>query len=87
LPVTDCAHSNSFPIHPAWRDRYQQHVTTNLEHVYRLQCEQRPDIVLNEREHVACRWLDRDRAAAVAGSATNREAILRLVTQPGRRSS
>ena len=30
---------------------------------------------------------DRDSAAAVAGSATNREAILRLVTQPGRRSS
>ena len=79
LPVIDCHHSNTYPLHPAWRERYDKHVTGNLEHVYRVVCNDRPAIVLNDREHLAYRWLDRDAAAGITGSPTNRSAILKFV--------
>jgi len=79
LPVTDCRQNHTFPIHPAWRARYAADVATNLEHVFRVECPGRPAIVLDEDEHTACRWLNRDTAAELAGSATNRDAILDYV--------
>ena len=85
LPVTDCRQRNTFPIHPAWRERYAAHVTTNVEHVYRLECRDRPAVMLNADEHLAYRWLDRRAAAKLAGSRTNRDAILEYVPRATRR--
>jgi len=79
LPVTDCRQTNTFPIHPAWRARYAADVTTNREHVFRVECSRQPAITLNEDEHSAYRWLPREAAAALASSRTNREAILEQV--------
>ena len=79
LPVTDCRQTNRFPIHPAWRARYAADVSTNLEHEFRVECSGRPAITLDEGEHTAYRWLPRAAAAALAGSWTNRAAILEQV--------
>jgi dATP pyrophosphohydrolase len=79
LPLTDCRQTNTFPIHPAWRARYAADVTTNLEHVFRVECSGQPVIILNDGEHTAHRWLTREAAADLAGSRTNREAILEHV--------
>lgn len=79
LPVTDCRQNHTFPIHPAWRERYAMDVVTNLEHVFRVECTERPAIILNSDEHSGYRWLDRDEAANLAGSRTNRDAILEHV--------
>ena len=54
-------------------------VTTNLEHVFRAECSGQPAIILNDGEHSAYRWLTREAAAELAGSRTNREAILEQV--------
>lgn len=79
LPVTDCRQSNRFPIHPAWRARYAADVTTNLEHVFRVECRVLPVVILDDSEHTAYRWLTREAAAELAGSRTNRAAILEHV--------
>lgn len=75
LPVTDCRKTNTFPIHPAWRARYAADVTTNREHVFRVECSGQQAIALNEGEHSAYRWLTREAAARLAGSRTNHDAI------------
>jgi dATP pyrophosphohydrolase len=79
LPVIDCRQTNTFPIHPAWRARYAADVTTNREHVFRVECSGQPAITLDEGEHTAYRWLTREAAARLAGSRTNRAAILTQV--------
>jgi dATP pyrophosphohydrolase len=75
----DCRLSNRFPIHPAWRRRYAPDVTTNLEHVFRVACPDRPAVTLNPQEHSRYRWLPRAAAAGLAASWTDREALLRFV--------
>jgi dATP pyrophosphohydrolase len=75
----DCRLSNRFSILPAWRGRYAPDVTTNLEHVFRLECPGRAVVTLNPREHGSYRWLPREEAAALASSWTNRDALLRFV--------
>lgn len=79
LEPLDCHAAHRFPIHPAWRARYAPEVTTNLEHVFRVVCPDRPAVTLNPREHGEYRWLPRDSAAALAASWTNRDALLRFV--------
>jgi dATP pyrophosphohydrolase len=81
----DCRTSNRFPILPAWRRRYAPDVTTNLEHVFRVECPVRPAVTLNPREHNSYRWLPCEEAAALAASWTNREALLRFVLIPDAR--
>ncbi|MGB0712550.1 MAG: dihydroneopterin triphosphate diphosphatase [Gammaproteobacteria bacterium] len=71
--------SRSFPILPQWRERYSADVTTNLEHVFTVQLLGRVGISLNAGEHLEHRWLHRDDAAELAGSWTNRDAILKYV--------
>jgi dATP pyrophosphohydrolase len=75
----DCRTSNRFPILPAWRGRYAPDVATNLEHVFRVVCPDRPAVTLNPQEHSSYRWLPRTGAAALAASWTDREALLRFV--------
>jgi dATP pyrophosphohydrolase len=78
----DCGWSNRFSILPAWRRRYAPDVTTNLEHVFRVECPVRPAVILNPQEHGSYRWLPREQAAALAASWTNRDALLRFVPVP-----
>jgi dATP pyrophosphohydrolase len=78
----DCRLSNRFPILPAWRRRYAPDVTTNLEHVFRVECPVRPAVTLNPQEHGSHVWLPREEAAGLASSWTNREALLRFVPAP-----
>lgn len=77
--LTDSGVTNRYPIHPAWRHRYAPEVETNTEYVFDLLLPARMDIELAPAEHVEYRWLPWDAAAELAGSATDREAILALV--------
>ncbi len=85
VALIDCRQANRFPILPAWRRRYAPGVMENLEHVFRVELPAARPVVLNPDEHTAWRWLPRDRAAAMATSYTNRDAILRFV--PGEDSA
>jgi len=77
--LTDCRHSESFPIIPPWRKRYARGTHYNREHWFRLQLPTRRIIRLNSKEHSELRWLPIPRAARLASSWTNRDAILRLM--------
>jgi dATP pyrophosphohydrolase len=77
--LTDCAITNHFPIHPAWRQRYAPEVMENVEHVFCLSLTERPPIQLNPAEHSRFVWLPRQQAADKASSWTNRDAILACV--------
>jgi dATP pyrophosphohydrolase len=79
--LIDCGYSNLFTILPAWRARYAPDVTTNTEYVYRAELPEARPVVLNPHEHVAARWLPAQAAVEQASSATNREAIRRLLLQ------
>ena len=69
---------NRYPIHPAWRHRYAPAVQENTEYVFHLAIPEPRDISLSD-EHADSRWLPREQAAAAAGSATDRAAILALL--------
>lgn len=74
--LIDCQVINRFPILPAWRARYAPDVAENVERVFRIVYPDRPAIRLDPAEHLEYRWLDRESAAALATSYTNRDAIL-----------
>lgn len=69
---------NRYPIHPAWRHRYSPSVQENQEYVFQLRVASVCDISLSP-EHVEYRWLPREAAAELSGSATDRAAILALL--------
>ncbi len=75
----DCQITNRFPILPAWRARYAPDVSHNVEYVFKVAFAERPEICLDHAEHLEYRWLDRQGAAELATSYTNREAILACV--------
>ena len=70
---------NSFPIVPAWRERYAPEVTHNHEVVFAVELDEVCEVSLNPDEHHNFAWLPREQAAAKASSWTNRDAILALV--------
>ncbi len=76
--LVDCRRQVRFPIVRAWRRRYAPDVRFNLEHQFRLELPGRRLIRLDPREHREYRWLPKERAARLASSWTNRDAILRL---------
>lgn len=76
VAVSDCQCTNTFPIHPAWRERYAPGVETNLEYVFTAVCPDRARVVLNPAEHQSLQWLGREAAARLATFWSNREAIL-----------
>ena len=80
--LDDCRTTNRFAILPAWRGRYAPDVTHNVEHVFRAACAERSVIRLDPTEHLEYRWFDREAAAALATSHTNRDAILAWVPAP-----
>jgi dATP pyrophosphohydrolase len=69
---------NRFPIHPAWRHKYAPEVQENQEYVFQFRLEGTCDISLSS-EHSEYRWLPREQAAELSGSATDRAAILALL--------
>jgi len=77
--LTDSSIVNRYPIHPAWRHRYAPEVGENVEYVFSLSLSEAVDITLSSAEHLEYRWLPREAAAALAGSATDKAAILALV--------
>ena len=76
--LTDGGFINRYPIHPAWRHRYEPDVKENTEYVFHLEIGEPCDVTLSP-EHLEYRWLARERAAAAAGSDTDRAAILALL--------
>lgn len=76
--LIDLHHSERFTILPAWRARYARGVHYNREHWFALFLPGRRLIRLDPREHTESRWLDPGRAAALATSWTNRNAIVLL---------
>lgn len=80
--LRDCDLHSRFPILPAWRARYAPAVVENRESVYAV-CYAAPlPVRLNPAEHRACCWLPAAQALERASSATNREAIRRLLLRP-----
>ncbi|MDX1443633.1 MAG: dihydroneopterin triphosphate diphosphatase [Gammaproteobacteria bacterium] len=68
--------TRSYEILPEWRHRYAPDVTRNTEHVFVVEVAPNTEIRRDPREHAEYRWLDRDAAAKLASSPTDRDAIL-----------
>lgn len=77
--LLDCQRQNTFPIVPPWIARYAPGVVTNTEYVFSVALPRRQPIRLNPLEHGGFQWLQRDAAAGLASSYTNRQAILDCV--------
>lgn len=76
--LIDLRRSVLFPIVRAWQSRYAPRVRFNREYWFALVLETRRLIRLNPEEHLEYRWLPARRAAALASSWTNRDAIRSL---------
>jgi len=76
--LLDLRHSEQFPIVSAWRHRYAPAAYYNREHWFALWLPGRRLIRRNPEEHAEHRWLPWQRAAQLAASWTNRDAILSL---------
>ena len=74
--------THSYEILPEWRHRYAPDVTRNTEHVFVVEVPADAEIRRNPREHAEYRWLDRDAAARLSSSPTDRDAILGHVPAP-----
>ena len=77
--LVDAGVQRSFPILPAWRDRYAPGVSENLEHLWYLRLAAVCEVTLNPAEHAAFRWVGLDQAIGMVASWTNREALERLL--------
>jgi dATP pyrophosphohydrolase len=73
--LLDLRHSERFTILPAWRARYAPGVHYNLERWFAVCLPGHRLIRLNPMEHLESRWVPAPRAAAMATSWTNRNAI------------
>lgn len=77
--LEDTGISREFEIVPPWRAKYAPGVTRNREQVYLLRLREPAAIALDPREHVEYRWLPAADAVRLAASATDRDAIRRLL--------
>lgn len=75
--LLDLQQTRRFRISPAWRHRYAVHARYNQEHWFLLRLPRRRAPRLNPSEHVRWRWVKPARAARLAFSWSNREAIER----------
>jgi len=76
--LVDWRLSNRYEIFAAWRHRYPEGVSHNLEHVYSLCVPRSTRVVIARKEHLAHQWLPWREAAAKVFSWSNRDAILML---------
>jgi dATP pyrophosphohydrolase len=77
--LVDCGYRNRFEILPAWRARYAPDVSSNTEHVFRVELPNRVPVEINRREHIQAQWLPARLAALRASSYTNQAAIERFL--------
>ena len=77
--LADSGAINRYAIHPAWQYKFAPGVVENTEHVFSLHLPVTAAVTVDPLEHVEFRWLPLEAAAALASSATDREAILSLV--------
>ena len=76
--LSDSNQQNVYEIYPEWRQRYAPGVTSNTEHVWRLQLPAPRPIILAAREHLRYSWLSYLEAAQRCFSPSNAQAILLL---------
>ncbi|MGA9851332.1 MAG: dihydroneopterin triphosphate diphosphatase [Gammaproteobacteria bacterium] len=79
--LTDSGIVNRYPIHRAWLAKFAAGTKENTEHVFSFQLPAIDAVRINLKEHVEYRWVSRDEAAKLASSATDRDAILKLVPE------
>jgi dATP pyrophosphohydrolase len=81
--LRDARVQQSFPILPAWRERYAPEVAQNVEHWWYLEVPEVCAVRLAPAEHVAYLWLPLEGAIEKVASWTNRAALQTLQRQPG----
>lgn len=74
----DCQQKNIYEIYPEWRHRYAPGVSTNTEHVWRLELPAPLPIKLAQSEHLRYAWHPYSQAAQRCFSPSNAAAILQL---------
>lgn len=79
VDVVNAGIQNIYPIHPAWRHRYQEDIQYNKENVFIVRLKTVCDILFNINEHREYRWLEKQQALGLCSSITNTRAIEMLV--------
>jgi dATP pyrophosphohydrolase len=77
--IIDCKKENIFEIYEIWRHKYEDGVTHNTEHIFKLELDDIIDIKLDSDEHDSFEWVTRVKAAEKVFSHTNRQAIFDLI--------
>ena len=77
--LIDCKKEYVFEIYEMWRHKYDDGVTHNTEHVFKLELDDIIDINMDKEEHDSSVWLPRVKAAEKVFSHTNRQAIFDLI--------
>ena len=77
--LSDSGIVNRYPIHPGWAEKFAAGTKENVEHVFSWRLPAIDAVRVNPDEHLEYRWLPREEAAKLASSATDRDAILKLV--------
>ena len=77
--IIDCKKEHIFEIYKMWRHKYEDGITHNTEHVFKLELDDIIDIKLDSDEHDSFEWATRVKAAEKVFSHTNRQAIFDLI--------
>ena len=77
--IIDCKKEHIFEIYEIWRHKYEDGVTHNTEHIFKLELDDIIDIKLDCDEHDSFEWASRVKAAEKVFSHTNRQAIFDLI--------
>ena len=77
--IIDCKKEYIFEIYEMWRHKYEDGITHNTEHVFKLELDDIIDIKLDSDEHDSFEWAPRVKAAEKVFSHTNRQAIFDLI--------
>ena len=77
--IIDCKKEHIFEIYEMWRHKYEEGITHNTEHVFKLELDDIVDIKLDSDEHDSFEWATRVKAAEKVFSHTNRQAIFDLI--------
>ena len=77
--IIDCKKEHIFEIYEMWRHKYEDGITHNTEHVFKLELDDIIDIKLDSDEHDSFEWATRVKAAEKVFSHTNRQAIFDLI--------
>jgi dihydroneopterin triphosphate diphosphatase len=77
--LVDLRVENRYALWPQWRHRYAPDVTHNTERVFALQVPNGQAVCMSPREHLAYEWLSATAAIQRCRSATNADAIERVM--------